>query len=134
MGDIIVDQEEENSTEITTIVNDISDTDLSSPELDVDNSPLDWQFEYSFASDYEVATLSIKNLYLKVYLDMKAHPEGQKFKYFLRHAFANRYKTDGLDCNTTCQSDIICAIVHITKENFKDCLVEQGVIEDLPTK
>ena len=65
---------------------------------------------------------------------MKAHPEGQKFKYFFRHAFVYRDKSDGLDCNETCHTDIICALVHITEENFKDCLVEQGVIEDLPTK
>ena len=68
---------------------------------------------------------------------MKANYSGQTFKYFMRHSFVLHDKSDALDCNETCHADIVCALIHITEENFKDCLMEMGVkqnpVPELPT-
>ena len=87
-------------------------------------NPLDsgWQWGYNAAIDFNIDTMSIKNMY-NVYSDMKANPSGEIFKNFWRHSFVLHDKTDGLDCKHTCHADIICSITHITEENFKDCLI-----------
>ena len=94
-------------------------------------NPLDsgWQWGYNAAIDFNIDTMSIKNMY-NVYSDMKANPSGEIFKNFWRHSFVLHDKTDGLDCHETCHADIICSITHITEENFKDCLIERGVAKE----
>ena len=62
-------------------------------------NPLDsgWQWGYNAAIDFNIDTMSIKNMY-NVYSDMKANPSGEIFKNFWRHSFVLHDKTDGLDC------------------------------------
>jgi len=151
-----VENNADNDTETTTIMND----EDSDGEVEQDNemttlipvqadevteeAPIDhefknlvdgWTFGFNAALDFNIPSMDIRSMYNKVFSDMKQNPEGSQFKMFLRHAFVNHDVLDGLDCNKTCQSDIICSLTHITEENFKDCLVEEGVLhpESLPT-
>ncbi len=101
---------------------------------ELDNLVNAWTFGYNAATDYNLDALDIRGLH-KVYSNMRLDPEGQAFELFIKHAFVLNYKSFAMECNATCHADVICTIAHITQDNFKDCLIEQGVMhaEELPT-
>jgi hypothetical protein len=104
----------------------INETDM---DPDLDRLVKAWQFGYNAAIDFNLDALTEKGLY-RVYNDMRSKPSGFIFKQFWRHAFVLRDHSDGLDCNSTCHAQVVCAIRYITKEDFTDCLAIHDV--DLP--
>ena len=151
-GDVTTEEEQvENTTEpIETTTLNSTETDV--PETDVDGEAIEttteenrededngglleyWQFGYTATLDFEIANMSIKNMYNNVLGEMKRDPNGTTFKYYLRHAFVERNKNDGLDCNKTCVADIICTITNFVKDDFVDCIEEQELHKGLPTE
>ena len=79
-----------------------------------------WIFAYNAALDYKLESMDVKSMY-KVYSDIKTNRTSESFKYFWRHSFVLRIKSD-LDCDDMCAINITCAIFNIRTDDFKDCV------------
>jgi hypothetical protein len=106
------------SSKVVTVDNqtstDNSTTSLTNVDPDVDFLVNQWTLGYKKKNDLGVTDLSAKSVY-NAYLTMKQDRENSKFKSYHRQTWVLHDPKDRIDCNDTCHTIFMCAMVHFTR-------------------
>jgi len=93
---------------------DNSTTPLTNADPDIDCLVRHWTRGYKKQSSLGVDDLSPKSVY-NAYLTMKQDRENSKFKSYHRQTWVLHDPSAYIDCNDTCHTIFMCAMVHFTR-------------------